>query len=45
MKFTGTICAESDGYVASCPELDIANQGDFDGGRFGESSGRGGTLY
>ena len=28
MKFTTTICAEGDGYVALCPELDIASQGD-----------------
>ena len=28
MNFTTTICAEDDGYVASCPELDIASQGD-----------------
>jgi predicted RNase H-like HicB family nuclease len=28
MKFTTTICAEDDGYVAPCPELDIASQGD-----------------
>jgi predicted RNase H-like HicB family nuclease len=28
MKFTTTIDAEGDGYVAVCPELDIASQGD-----------------
>ncbi|HEV7424789.1 MAG TPA: type II toxin-antitoxin system HicB family antitoxin [Thermoanaerobaculia bacterium] len=27
MKFTTTIDAEGDGYVAMCPELDIASQG------------------
>jgi predicted RNase H-like HicB family nuclease len=28
MNLTTTICAEGDGYVALCPELDIASQGD-----------------
>jgi predicted RNase H-like HicB family nuclease len=28
MKFTTTIDAEGYGYVAVCPELDIASQGD-----------------
>jgi predicted RNase H-like HicB family nuclease len=28
MNFTATISAEDDGYVALCPELDIASQGD-----------------
>jgi predicted RNase H-like HicB family nuclease len=27
MNVTTTICAEGDGYVASCPELDVASQG------------------
>ena len=27
MNFTTTISAEGDGYVAVCPELDIASQG------------------
>jgi predicted RNase H-like HicB family nuclease len=28
MNFTTTISAEGDGYVALCPELDIASQGE-----------------
>jgi predicted RNase H-like HicB family nuclease len=28
MNLTTTISAEGDGYVALCPELDIASQGD-----------------
>jgi predicted RNase H-like HicB family nuclease len=28
MNFTTTISAEGDGYVALCPELDVASQGD-----------------
>ena len=28
MNFTKTLSAEGDGYVALCPELDIASQGD-----------------
>jgi len=28
MNFTTTICAEGDGYVAACSELDVASQGD-----------------
>jgi predicted RNase H-like HicB family nuclease len=28
MNVTTTICAEGDRYVASCPELDVASQGD-----------------
>jgi predicted RNase H-like HicB family nuclease len=28
MNFTTTTSAEDDGYVALCPELDIASQGD-----------------
>ena len=28
MDFTTTISAEGDGYVALCPELDVASQGD-----------------
>jgi hypothetical protein len=45
MKFTTTIDAEGDGYVAVRPELDIASQGDSVDEASANLSGSGGTLH